>query len=438
MDGGWNMYRRSFSAVARAIKPFRAAPMLLIFMFANTMSIPVFQQLIYHIVCEETPHCNTSNTKSHGCAEEDSVAEEVRRQSSSWVLYTNIASFVPSIFVSLLLGSLSDQLGRKVFMVLPPLGMFFNCLAIIVIQLLAPRHLKLYIPGFVVAGLTGGFAAFNFTMFAYVADITPDSHGDKRTVKMSVYESMIYFGGALSGAVSGVWIKQQGFVWPYVGICVSYLAVIVYALILPIGHSNNSSIILDNREHNVQVSHQRSSTFIGILRGVLSNMIEFLKLLCHSHQLFLLILLFFVVEINFSGIYDTIVLYSLSKPLCWTSDIIGYFISLKILASGIGALVILPLLSMCPRIKDSDILVMGLISGSVSLAIMGSADTLWLMYLGEFVAFMTYILSLNIRAGLKHSINIVILYSHLMTCMIGVTTVKPLNLASIKFSVFCI
>lgn len=354
--------------------------MLFIFMFASMMSIPVFQQLVYHTVCEEMLHCNTSSTESYGCAVEDAVAEEVRRKSSEWILYFNIANFVPSILISLLMGSLSDQIGRKVFMVLPPLGMFVNCLAIIIIQCLAPNHLKLYIPGFVIAGLTGGFGAFNFVMFAYVADITPDSHRDKRTVKISIYESMVYFGGALSGAVSGVWIKEQGFVWPYVGMCVSFLVVMMYAILLPVPVVLPTSDTI-NCEH-ISTSRKRPHTFTSILRSTLTNLIEFLKLLRDSYQLIMLLVLFLIVEINFSGIYDTVVLYSLNKPLCWTSSVIGYFISLKVLVSGIAALVVLPLLSMCSFIKDSDILVMGLISGLVSLVVMGSADSVWLMYLG--------------------------------------------------------
>ena len=95
--------------------------------------------------------------------------------------------------------------------------------------------------------------------------------------------------------------------------------------------------------------------------------------------------MFFIVEINFLGINDTVILFSLGGPLCWTSDWLGYFLALKSFMNGVAALFILPLLVFC-NVKDTTILIVGLVSGAAGLVFMGLSTTTWMMFIGALIS----------------------------------------------------
>ena len=96
--------------------------------------------------------------------------------------------------------------------------------------------------------------------------------------------------------------------------------------------------------------------------------------------------MYFVVEINFLGITDVVILYSLGQPLCWTPDFIGYFLALKVFLSGLASLFLLPLLSTV-GLPDTITILFGLASGATALVLMGIATQTWIMFIGNLFKF---------------------------------------------------
>jgi len=109
---------------------FTVEPVLFLFMFATFLSYSSFQQLVHSLVCQQTPNCMLNQTLHH-CQQNLSNAswdeQEVQSKSSHWILYINLASGIPAILVSLFYGSLSDQVGRRFFIVLPALWKCHEC-----------------------------------------------------------------------------------------------------------------------------------------------------------------------------------------------------------------------------------------------------------------------------------------------------------------------
>lgn len=371
-------------------------PVLLVFMFAQFLSYPVYQNLVRSMVCARTPKCslNSSETlwgrgnESNGssCSLPSDVEQQVQRETSHWILYTNIAMGLPSILFSIFYGSISDQLGRKLFIFLPALGAAMNTCV-----LLEVAYLKDYVPiymcliGAFSYGLYGGYSVLNSAAYSYAADVTAHSG---RTRQIGWLESMTYLGATVSLLVSGVWMERdKSFTSIFWCVLVCQVVVMLYTVLaLPesmyfSGHrSEDRPKSTYNRKYSQ--SHKFSRACGRFLTAMKSNMCGFFKLLVTNWRVSLLMLIFFVVEINFLGITDVVFLYSMGRPLCWKVQTVGYFLALKVFCNGLASMFVLPLL-VALHVSDALIVLIGLVSGGVALVMMGVATETWIMFLGK-------------------------------------------------------
>lgn len=358
-------------------------PVLLLYMFSNFLSYSSLQEFLEYIICSRTANCTLSSisTSPNSCEVINNVDQQVLTEASHWLLYLNIAGGIPSILISLLYGSLSDQLGRKLFIILPAIGSAFN--AAVILQLVYLREslpIAFLLIGSLVVGFFGNFSVINFAVYSYASDVSVCS---KRTRQLGVLESMTYIGGTVSLLLGGVWIKtSQSYSPPFWCIIACNIIIVVYVIVaLP------ESWILSRRnvngpEVNVRVDYYRDEGIKVLCKSIGKNIFDYFALLLSSWRLALLMTTFFIVEINFLGITDVVILYTIGEPLCWTSDFIGYFLALKLFFNGISLLVILPIL-LAIGLSDTIILSLGLISGSSALVIMGLSTHTWMMFLGE-------------------------------------------------------
>lgn len=358
---------------------------MLVYMFASFLSYPSFQQLLYTSVCSQTPNCTSANLSSNGCDNSSSpITKEVRASVSHWILYNNLAASLPTIAISLFYGSISDIYGRRMFMILPAIGGILNAIVVLTVSYYFPHKIYLYLIGSLVSGLTGGFSSFNFAVYSYVVDTSVIKY---RTIKIGILEAMMYLGAALSSFTSGIWIKNEGYASPFWGVLACHIFVLIYTIIfLPFVSvhpqikdrpSNVTAISVNSPVHSPDVSKSALTLY-----GVLPKVQQFLSLIVSSWRVSLLFLIFFLIEVNFLGITDIVILYTINR-LCWPSDYIGFFLGSKVLCNAMAAILILPLLTLC-QVTDSVIVLIGLISGIGSLVTMGTANTTWMMLLGTY------------------------------------------------------
>ena len=296
-------------------------PVLFLFMFATFLSYSTFQQLVHSLVCQHTLNCtlhqnatiiqppnttiqpsNTtiqpSNATSTTCYESPAVEQEVQKETSHWILFVNLASGLPAILMSLFYGSLSDQLGRRTFIILPALGSGINAaLVLVVIYLQYTLPISFFLVGAFLSGLLGTFAVINLAVYSYGSDISGHS---SRTWQIGLLESMTYLGSTLSLIVGGLWIKEEGFAPPFWCVVACQVAIIIYTvLFLPesLGSRTNNT--------SVQQKEKHGKTCPQLCRSVVKNLVSFISLLMDNWTMIALLITFFVVEINFLGITDT-------------------------------------------------------------------------------------------------------------------------------------
>lgn len=384
----WSLPGRAWRALHRRRAYFTVEPILFLFMFSAFLSYPSFQELLREMVCQHTPNCtssdgNASSANSSSDSECGDVSSEVDRavqsETSHWILYANLARGLPSILVSILFGSLSDQMGRRFFLALPAIGMIFNMAVILQVIYIQSLTFGYLLFGSFAAGTYGGFAVMNFAAYSYTSDISTHR---RRTVMISILESMTYIGAAASQVIGGLWIKDGYFAPPF-WLILSCSVVIILYIILALPESLDPSM--------VRRRYPRPSC-VRLMRAVSQSLLEFGKLLLSSWKLSVLMFMFFVVEINFLGITDIVILYTTGEPFCWGYDLVGYFLALKVLLNGLAALFVLPFLVRL-SVPDTGIIMTGLLAGGSALVLMGMSFNTWMLFVGQSCITVAYCIS---------------------------------------------
>ena len=379
-------------------------PVLFAFMFASFLSYSVFQELLHHLVwrqqllragnlsAEEGAHGHYHGGGSSSCEGEPSrLEQEVQSRTSHWLLYVNLASGLPSIAVSLFYGSLSDRIGRKPFILLPAVGTILNQnVVVLVLHYRDSLPLSVLLLGAAISGVCGSYSVVNFAVFSYVSDISVQA---KRTLRISLLEGMTYLGATCSLLVGGVWVKSGHFSDPLLCVIAINVAIILYVVVaLPETVGSVQREGLFQREGSFQEEGESrrepqtlrmSIKLCQLLLASLRSLLAFGRLLLGSWRVALLMVIFFAVEINFLGITDTIILFSLGQPLCWGSQLVGYFLAAQVFLYGVAALLVLPVLVFL-GVRDEVVLVTGLLAGGAALILLGSATRTWMMFIGEY------------------------------------------------------
>ena len=213
-----------------AIRDFRkitVEPVLFFSMVCTLMSAQIVQQLAFKKICYDKYDAETCKnlTKS----QEDFVHEKT----SKWILYESVASAVPSITASLILGSWSDKVGRKTVLILPSVGSVLLYINYMLNVWYFSLDVNFILIGVCISGFFGGFATTLLGVFSYISDISDKS---QRTLRFAILETMIYLGGTVGNLVGGVLVEyqDQGFMSAF-GFCLglSVIVILYVSLILP-------------------------------------------------------------------------------------------------------------------------------------------------------------------------------------------------------------
>ena len=275
---------------------------------------------------------NFTIDKSGGgiCKDEDSasnpdyhIQQAIAADTAFWAMVTTTLSYLPPLIISPLVGALSDQLGRKIHLLMPCLGQFLYIgFSLIVFYLEWP--LSVYVCGSLFYGIGGGYKCLMGAGYAYISDITDT--GKSRLFRMAVVPVVFVGGMSVVQVATGYSIQLFGFITTaWVAFAISS-ASILYILIpgcLPESHKVKS------RE-----SYEKLN-FKELVRDVINLFVQNGK---KRNQLLVLFLIYFLTDIfqhsQASGaIY---IIYGLGPPFCWSSVEAGYFSFTDMVAGALG------------------------------------------------------------------------------------------------------
>ena len=297
---------------------------------------------------------------------------DVQKSASNLVSYSNLPSLVISVLVAMIFGPLSDKLGRKfVFFSVGTGVVIQGVLAFLIIQF--ELNMYYFILSSAVPAFFGGFASIMMASFAYAADVS--NPGKCRTIRISMIESMLFASGAISEGGAGAFLQHLHCTfWPLV---ITYTAsgvlIIIYTAIFL--HEPFSKL---ERLQKVSNSQKGVKTHT-LLRG--------LKVfLCRSKysawKLWAALGVLCIMVSNFVGSQMITALFLEGHPLKWGPAVIGIYDVVSMIARGIAAVVVLPVL-VAFSLPDAVVALIGvLFSGSMSF-FTGFVRHTWQMFLGE-------------------------------------------------------
>lgn len=350
------------------LRKITVEPVLLFYMLCFFMSFPLLQQLAFKKIClGKYGHETCKNlTKS----QEDFV----QGHTSKWILYQSISLTVPSVCSSLIFGSWSDKVGRKLFLVLPSVGGALLYVNHMLNSAFMSLDVNFLLIGVFISGLFGGFATTLLGVFSYISDITDKS---ERTLRIAVLESMIFLGATIGHLISGVLVDHGGFMVAF-GLClaVSVFVLIYVYFVLPESYSS-----LEN--------HERNWALAAVHNHLIASFQFLIKQRPQHQRRNMLVVMFGIMSfviIIFSGYNDITPLYSKHSPRNFNPSLIGYFLAEVSFFRGLGAILVIPLITWLLKWSDLAIATSGACVTIVFYVFLALASKKWMMFVAGLVA----------------------------------------------------
>ena len=210
-------------------------PAILLFFFARYLYLPLYEQYYYVSYGSQILH-NTSFPFPNGtfCLNSSQVDRYAGNGSYKWVetksndlvFYGQIATRIPQIVISIFLGPLSDQIGRKPIIIFAGVGTTIQGILSIVIVKFQWNPYYFILTNFI-AGMMGNFTAILSSGLAYLSDISSEKW---RGLRLGILETVYSIGAGLGFLSTGYWLQLNtcNFIPPLCLYTALNFAIIVY------------------------------------------------------------------------------------------------------------------------------------------------------------------------------------------------------------------
>ncbi|XP_066515065.1 proton-coupled folate transporter [Hoplias malabaricus] len=335
-------------------------PVLFLSTFSLALQMPLYTQYLWDRISEDLGYNGTRGGGCNSSSVHDPLHKEVETLTAHWSMYISLGGFLVGFLVVILLGSWSDRAGRRLVLIIPSLGLAVQAgIYLIVMYLKLP--VAWFLLGRICSGLSGDFNAILAGCFAYIAD-TSDRHS--RTFRVAILEASLGLAGMFASIIGGEWRRVQGYISPFWLVLVINLTTALYAyLFVPESVTPDPEAKLFSTRHHRAVYDLYKSGWQGGQKA----------------RLWLYTLCFFLVVTVHFGSRELYVLYELSAPLCWDSELIG-FGSAALHLSYLSSLLGLKTMQQC--MEDSWVAIIGLSSNMIGLVVFSVANTTALMFTG--------------------------------------------------------
>lgn len=364
-------------------QPVSVEPVLFLSMFSLTLLAPLSTQYLWDRISEDLGYNGSERSECNSSLPPDPLQKEVQTLTAHWNMYINLGGFSLGLLVVPLLGSWSDQAGRRPVLIIPNVGLALQSVVYLVVM-----YLKLPVGylllGRMLSGILGDFNAILAGCFAYIADI---SDRRSRTFRVAILEACLGLSGMMASIIGGQWRKAQGYINPIWLVLATCLASALYSyLFVP------ESVLPDPSARLLTIRHHKAVWQLYSTGGSESGG-QF-----HRYKLWLYTFSFFLVVAVHLGSRDLYVLYELSSPLCWGPALIGYgsaALHLAYLSSLLG----LRVMQRC--LEDSWVALVALASNITGLLVISVANTTQLMFTGYGLSFLFMAATPVIRSKLS-------------------------------------
>jgi len=396
-------------------------PIMLVYAFNYTMWVAVIPQLILHKVCLHK-YADTSEICSN-ITHYPAQQLTIQKETSWWQMAFFLSINLLSIFTLLILGPLTDAIGRKK-------GFMFVAGAMVVMNiiLVINTHFMSISPAYLllcslVAGSFGDLAGVILLTYSDMADLTDHDHSS-RTIRFGILEGSLFLALGIGGISSGQLIERFGFTSiPIVSIILASLLLVYIVAWLPSKRSSkHDDVISTEREELLTASREveySEENIIESSKKIKSKESDENKVtlslfnpFTHVSQVFnvftvketrcILILLFCsycLAMFNITGDGYILPLYLKNAPFNVSPQTLGYLIGLHGFVGGVGAL-IGGVLSYRFNVSDYTLLFVGIACQCTAFLMNGFARSLTLILIGRVVGMTHPVVSCTFRSAI--------------------------------------
>ncbi|XP_056415088.1 proton-coupled folate transporter [Hyla sarda] len=352
-------------------------PVLFLAMFSMALQGPLTTQYLWERLSADLGY---NGSKTEGCTNSTNPMEkEVESLTSHWSLYLNLSGLLVGLFSVMLLGPWSDHVGRRSVLIIPFIGLALQVVIYLVVMY-QELHVGYLLLGRIIGGITGDFNMILAGCFAYIADITDRP---SRTFRVAILEACLGIAGMIASIIGGHWRKMQGYINPF------WLAFAVNIFTAAYVYFCVRESVKDKKPSKLfTVRHYQTIFRLFTLPGDNGR----------RSKLFLYCLALLLVVTVHMGVKDLMVIYELSFPLCWDSDLIGYGSAAEHLTY-LSSLAGLRLFQLC--IAESWVAEMGFLSNISGLVVFSLAVTTQVMFTGYGLRFFSMATTPVIRSKLS-------------------------------------
>ncbi|XP_030642876.1 proton-coupled folate transporter [Chanos chanos] len=353
-------------------------PVIFFYMTSTFIVTPAYQQLVI------TKVCNELFTDSEICKNPEHYTqdEEIQARSSYILLfYTAILSLV-SIPPALLLGSWSDQAGRRSVMVMPSLLSLLSGAVFITLDLVEDMTVYWCLAAAALTGLSGGHVSVFLSCFSYLADVTAGS-SSARTLRMAMAESMIFVGGTVGFLLAGFLEQEYGLLYAFVAYCACHVLAVLYILLWlqdprPVKLNRSPSLKAESEKGAIE-EPPRSRPFI-LQYAKLSLKAVFRRRPGQERlKLHFLILCTFINNLMAVGETSILLLYLMYEPREFTTVLFGVFNAVRMLLLGFSLLGLFPLLLRC--FSEMTLAKLSALTRAAAYILLACSTNTWMVFL---------------------------------------------------------
>ena len=187
----------------------------------NAITLP---QIIQHKVCYNKYNSSIcSRLKNHPVIEND-----VQATAASWMSVIPLSALVPSLFTVLMIGPISDVIGKKRMMIVPPTVYLVQSLIFMALAGIEDKFSPGYFFfGYCITALFGDNSGCVLLSQAYISCITTSQD---RTVRLALLESSLFIGGLVAAISSGFILSYFGFIGGFAATGIVNLINLIYVV----------------------------------------------------------------------------------------------------------------------------------------------------------------------------------------------------------------
>lgn len=333
------------------------------------------QDLLYNKCCLDFLNRNTNQTHWTECiVDKQNETEDQRIIESQYIdriIPYNAILAIASIFGSFITGSYGDAFGRIKPLSAPPLLSVVAQILLITSSACIDSDLAtvLVLLCAFISGLSGGLAGFLANCFGFISDITNQS---QRTSRLVILEANIFCGGFVGYISTGFLLKisnKYKYLVCFTTFLIWHSIILTYIWLRLRAFPSEQSA--RSQESNPSILEMFADVIRTVFRRRQSN---------NRKLVFLLIVTFVCVTYGTEVLTSLLFTFVKNPPLSWQTTTYAEYSGVKFGVSGLALCALLLYQRFRPNICDTSIAILGFLSRTCGLILIGFATNSYIMF----------------------------------------------------------